>query len=135
MILQYLIERDRWEGQTRENAARQAFAWGTFDSTGYGTYAYPDVLDFGLTFIHEPIVTHSFSVDGERLDHLPRAVGGVHRWQEDGRGYFRGAFVYVVVDLFEPELMTPENSPPVVHSFLFTGIAIKDIGADQFRDD
>ncbi len=133
MLLEYFIERDRWEGQTRENAARQAFSWGTFDSTGFGELPYPEQLDFGVTFIHEPYVSYGFSVEqAAALDELPTSAGGVFKWRQDGRGFYVGAHVYVVVDSFSH---TYAVDPRLVHHFSFTGIAIKDIGADQFRDE
>ena len=138
MILQGLIAREQFVSQHRENSARQAFAWGQFDSTGWGQLAYPDVLNFGLTFIDEPIVSYGFSVEeDEALDRLPLSTGGVFKWRRDGRGYYTGAHVYVVVDQFVQPSETPDYSqlPTLIHSFLFTGIAIKDIGPDQFRDD
>lgn len=134
MILEYMIARDQWEQQTRENSARQAFAWGTFESTGWGEYAYEDVLDFGLVFLSQPIVSYSFSVDGEGLDYLPLCAGGVYKWQRDERGFYLGAHVYVHVTLPDITLIDPETPPLVTHHFLFTTIAIKDIGADEFRD-
>lgn len=138
-MLQQFIERDKFVEQARENRARQAFSWGRYESVGWGEWSYPDVLEFGVTFVREPIVTYGYSVeDSESLDRLPMSTGGVFRWRQNDKGYYTGAHVFVVVDQFVQPSDNPDYAsqlPLVVHSFMFTETAIKDIDVDPTWDE
>jgi hypothetical protein len=141
-VTEGFTERDAWTGQTAENSSRLAFAWGTFTSTGWGELAYPEPVDFGLTFVEEPIVAYGFAlVGGDKLvdNRFPRAQGGVYEWRIDGRGFYIGAHVFACVETVSALITAPYGDPDpnyeLKHHFTFSGIALKDIGADRFRDD
>lgn len=138
MLNEQNYERESWLDQIAENSARQAFSWESYESTGLGVCEFEDAIDFGLTFIEKPFISYGYNVENaDELDELPRSTGGVYKWKQDGRGFYIGAHVFVVVDLFSDSVApTPmfAEVPVVTHHFTFTAVAIKDIGADAFRD-
>lgn len=121
---------------TRENTARIASAYAFFDSHGWGEFAFPVMFDFGLTFIEQPCVGYAYALDGDQLVDLrfPRSHGGVYRWRKDVRGYYTGAWCFVVVETRSPHNIAnvPALDPgyDLDHSFTFTGIALKDLPSD-----
>lgn len=119
-----------------ENSARLAEAYGFFDTSGWGEFAFETCHKFGLTFIEEPVIAYGYSLDGDALVDLrfPRAWGMVYKWKQDVRGYYVGAWVAIVVDTLSPATIAavPEDDPgyDLNHTFTFTGIALKDLPTD-----
>lgn len=136
-------EREAWVRQVEENSARLAASSVSIVTTGWGEKAIRKVVDFGCTFIEQPTVQHGYALsDDEDDDEIlidgrwPRAMGFVREWQhfeQNGIRYYTGAYVAVIVDTIGPTQVTPDpfNDPnyTIEHSFIFTGIAIKDIMA------
>lgn len=130
---------------TRENRSRIAQAYGSFSSTGLGTFHYPDRLGFGLSFIEKPYVCHAGEVDLEALTDvlgivppatvpLPHLTGYVSRWDQDDRDLYVGCWVSVRVEFPVVDLIDPSVLPVIEHHFTFAAIAMKHIpldGADK----
>lgn len=115
-------ERDR----TRENSARQAWAFGFTSSTGIGRKLYPGAINFGLTMYQKPIMSYGYEIsdaDPDGLSH-PSSVGFVYEWIEDERGFYTGAYVGVYVSWVGEE---GTEDPVLEHHFTFTAKAFKDI--------
>lgn len=138
----HFIDREAWSHQTGENSARGAWAWGTVTSKGWGEFAIKKVIDFGLTFVTDPIVSYGWVLgDDDKLvdGRFPRVDGGVTRWRKDKRGFYTGAYVMITVATVDPMIMptTDVSSDPgysIEHHFTFYGTALKDINADMFKD-
>lgn len=128
---QHYLEREAWRQQVGENSARLAFAWGTGESAGAGGKAFDKVIDFGLAFAEKPMFSYGFEVlnmkdfdaDSDEADDplIPVSTGFVFDWLTDGRGFYRGAQVGVMV--------YGETTVEIEHHFGFTGLAIKDLGS------
>lgn len=118
---------------TRENSPRLAQEHATFSSHGWGEFevAKPDM--FSATFIEEPAVSYGYALDGDTLvpKRFPRAFGGVSKWALDEKGFYIGAWVFLVVDTLSPAIIAgvPAVDPgyDITHSFTFAGTAIKDV--------
>lgn len=136
----YYVQREAWNSQTAENSARGAFAWGTAHSKGWGEVEIEDAIDFGVTFVTQPIVAYGFALDNDdqMVDgRLPRCSGGVSRWIKDGNDFYVGCHVFVTVATVDPimaaqslDIPTDFGTDPgydITHSWLFTAVAIKDI--------
>jgi len=121
--------------QTRENSTRFAQTFGRFTTTGWGEVAFEDMFDFGLSFIEEPFVAYSSSIDSDALidTRFPRATGGVYRWKQDKRGFYVGAWCYTTIETKSPNIATTEAEPnySLVHYYSFSGKAIKDLGIEH----
>lgn len=140
----YFQDRDEWQTQVADNSARGAFAWGTAHSHGWGEIIIEDAIDFGVTFVHQPIVLYGFALenDDQWVDgHAPRSNGGVLNWITDENDFYIGAHVYVTVTTADPILAAQSaqfdtvaidwgNDPgyDLTHSWMFSGLAIKDMG-------
>jgi hypothetical protein len=143
---------------TKENSARYASAYVSYITTGWGEYQAPDVQYFTTTFVKRPSVAHSFSLDGDELvdGRYPRVTAGVHKWLQDERGFYTGAWLMFVIETvgaqFQPTYVLPTDSdgyvgvvsvpvpiPPdpnyvITHDFTFTGVAMKAIPAHLLED-
>lgn len=117
--------------QIDENSTRLAQSYGVYTTTGWGEFKDANVVHFQVTFIEEPIVSHGFSINGDTLvtTRFPRAHGFVHQWKQDHRGYYTGAWLATVVDTaaFNIPQLSDDPGYSIDHTFVFTGIAIKDL--------
>lgn len=146
----YFADRERWNSQTAENAARGAWAWGTVHTHGWGEIVLPEPIMFGLTFVHPPVTAYGFALnDDDQLveGRFPRCSGGVLRWVMTPGEFYIGAHVFVTVATADPMLASQawvkkslEAVPPAVtvpddyqddpgyditHSFTFNALALK----------
>lgn len=122
----------------KENSARAAQAFAVFTATGQGSVEFPDVADFGLTFIDQPVVTVGVVVDTDELrDALsldddvevpfPVVSGFVTGWDQDTRGFYTGAWCAASVYFPPTYLVATEAVPSFDLHFTFTATAMKDI--------
>ena len=143
---------------TRENSARYASAYVSYQTTGWGEFLSPDCQRFTTTFVKRPSVAHSLSIDGDDLvdTRYPRVTAGVHKWLQDERGFYIGAWLFFVVETFglqtQPTYVMPTDSDgavgtvampypaaadpnyTIIHDFTFTGVAMKAIPAYLLED-
>lgn len=141
-----------------ENGARYASSFITFTTHGWGEFQSPDAQLFDTTFIKVPSISHSFYVDGDSLvdGRFPRVTAGVYRWVQNERGHYTGAYVFFVVETtglqMQPIYVLPTAAdgnvalvsakvpvPPdpnydLVHSFTFTGVAMKTLPSSALAD-
>jgi len=130
------LERERFQKTTQDNSAKLAIYSDEVSTTGWGEVDLEDCLVFDSTFIERPTVSYGCSiVDEDALveGEYPRPHGWVRDWKQDQNGFYRGAWVSVVVD------GSPYTAPAglgyeIVHSFVFTGIALKPIREDLTAD-
>jgi hypothetical protein len=117
----------------RENAARMASFFVTYQTTGTGELVPPNPVPFEQPMFTEPAVTHGFALTrlpDRRHYRLPMASGGVLRWQRNDRGYYIGAWLYfrIECDFIDEEKVsdqTPVALPVLTHHFVFTGPSYK----------
>ena len=136
--------RDSERERHKENAARLAFSFFSFDSTGSGSVEWADRVDFGATFVEKPYVAYGAELN---LDHLaellgldsgvddvpdlPISTGFVTEWDQDERGFYLGCWCAVSVSVAASELpVTSFALMEMAHHFTFSGIAIKDVPID-----
>lgn len=129
----------RWETRRgelvrhAENSARLAFAFALVSSTGTGgEIRVEDCQEFGLAFAEKPFVSYGAEVDGDLLvdSRFPLARGGVYRWRRNAKGFYTGAWVYVVVSTLDFQIPSTEATDPeytILHHFTFAGVAVKDL--------
>lgn len=123
-----------------ENTARWAFAAATYRSDGWGEFAFPDCHDFDLTFGERPYVSYGYSVINNTLTvdgvddvlvdtRFPRAWGGICQWKQNSRGFYTGAWAFVVVESASPFIVAEYDEPNyrIQHHFTFMGLGIKDL--------
>lgn len=121
-----------------ENTSRWAFAAATYQTTGWGEYAFPDVHEFDLTFAERPYVSYGYAVVNNRLTDVdevlvdtrfPRAWGGICQWQQNSRGFYTGAWAFTVVESASPFIVAQYEEPTYVlqHHFTFMGLGVKDL--------
>lgn len=126
-----LEERHARQGQIAENSIRLGWCHFKATSTGWGEFKIPECFEFDMTFIEEPNVTHGMSTNGDLLvdTRFPRAHGGVYRWKRNAKGFYQGAWLFVVVDTRSPYITTTLDDPgySIDHYFTFAGTAIKDL--------
>lgn len=137
-----------------ENSSRYASAYVSFQTTGWGEFQSPDCQRFTTTFISRPSVSHSFSLDGDTLvdGRFPRVSAGVHRWLQDDKGFYIGAWLFFVIETvglqdkplyvmstaFDGQVPTVKMTAPIpadpnytlIHDFTFTGVAMKAIPSE-----
>lgn len=131
---------EAWREQVAENSPRLATVHVMYDTTGWGEFLEPKMFDFRLTFIEEPAVTHGYALAPDQdlvALRYPRAWGGVSRFDTDERGYYSGAWCFMIcetVSAVQGIQNVPAKDPGYVinHYFTFTGIAIKDLSEDLF---
>lgn len=150
----YFGDREAWNDQIAQNAARTAWAWGQASSHGFGEFLIEDPIIFGLTFVYPPNVSHGFAlVDDDQLvdGRYPRAGGGVASWIQDSNDHYVGAHVFVTVGTADPIMAAQgalleakdghfdgETAPAfdrfredpgydVTHNFMFVGLSFKDV--------
>jgi hypothetical protein len=114
----------------RENTSRLATCQLSFHTHGWGEFKLPTAAYFTSTFVTRPFVAAGCSIDGDALvpTRFPRVTAGVYRWMTDVKGFYRGAWVFFVVDTRSPYLSTTVDNDPgydLIHDLQFTGIAIK----------
>jgi hypothetical protein len=139
-ILGPLESRRQQIEQQRENAARLARAYVNTETTGWGEFIKPDVLEFGVTFLAEPTFTSGSILRGDSSGptgqlvqgRYPRISVGVWRWQHDANGYWTGAYVFFVVETVGFQMtdgfMPAEDDPAytIAHHMVFEAVAFKD---------
>jgi hypothetical protein len=133
--------------QTRENTARLAQSFGSFETRGDGEFILSEAHLFGCTFTERPVVSYGYSLTEESepplFGRLPQCVGGVSLWITNPKGFYVGAYTFFVVNCQTVLTTTPppegEDPPPVPpadqptpiyiieHDMTFTGIALKDL--------
>lgn len=141
-LLDDLDRRREQEGQHSENSARLAQAYATFTTNGQGTTQYEHRVNFGLTFIEEPVVSYGSMVDIDFLADalavedsddvkLPLCSGFVVNWDRDERDFYIGCWVAARVYYPPEDLVAFEAQPEVDHHFTFAAVAMKDIPFDS----
>lgn len=138
MATDYDPGNDAWRDQVRENSARHAFVYKTFTSLGSGELVFEDVVDFGLWFSEQPMVSYGFALDDTVEQTLidgdfPMATGGVIAWRRNVRGLYIGATCFAAITGSALTYTTYDYS--LVHHFTFSGIGVKDIGSTDFEVD
>lgn len=135
----HAVKRQALREATAENSARHAAVFGFVDTTGWGEFDIPDEITFDLSFVEEPNVAYGYACiaddqgAGDLTDtRYPRGWGFVTKWTISDRGLYTGCFVSLIVDTMGAEQVAPSASEPgyiIRHSFTFTAVALKDIGA------
>lgn len=121
----------RLRQSVEENSTRLAQSYAVYTTTGWGEFKDPTVINFSCTFIEEPMVSHGYSLNGDLLvsTRYPRAFGFVFKWRQDNRDFYTGAWVATVVETQSYYIPTTVLDPAysIDHTFIFSGIAIKDL--------
>jgi hypothetical protein len=118
-----------------ENSARLAFAYGDYNTTGLGQFAFNEQVSFDLAFIERPFMSYGYVYDFDDNDSVvlyPRATGFVWDWHVNTKGLYVGASVGVCVDT--PAVVNPAPSFALEHHFSFAGLAMKVIPANLLVD-
>jgi len=126
-----------------ENSPRLAQAWANFRTVGWGETAFDKCYDFDLTFAERPFVAYSNWIIKNGLDpdkyedvdevlvdsRFPRCFGGVYQWRQNARGFYTGAWCYVVVESASAFIATayPDPNYTIQPHFTFAGLGIKDL--------
>lgn len=128
---QLLTQQHAKQARDAENHARTAAAFAVLRTRGAGGVQFPDVVDFGCTYVERPFVQYGAVVDQDALElslpgsqmQFPSLSGYVTEWEMDGNLY-TGA--YVAVNVFMqfggPAVLDVE------HHFRFEGVALKRVG-------
>lgn len=120
-----------------ENRARGAAVFGSATSQGQGFIEWPDLIEFGLTFVQPPWVSCGHSLDADSIRHdldleddadLPPLLisGYVTEWERDEHGFWTGAYVGATVH-FDTMAVPADFQVEVIHMFRFEGVAMKDV--------
>lgn len=122
--------------RNQENSARLASAYGSYETTGWGEFIPEDSIQFDAPYLYRPSVSYcaslSTEVDAEKLraTRYPICSGIVARWDIDVNGFYRGAWVAIVVldrnPLISPTDPDPDPNYLIVHDFTFNGVGLKD---------
>lgn len=134
-----------------ENKGRLASVYARYKTTGSGTMTFSKRVDFGLIFIEEPFMSYGCSVDLDEIDNasdsgpeddnddetynLPQCTGFVTEWDQDERGYYRGAYVAVSILPIGAGTELVEFVGDLRHYFTFAANAIKDFPVPDVDDD
>jgi hypothetical protein len=136
-----------------ENTARYASSYVSYKTTGWGEFLSDEAQYFTTTFTKRPSVAHSLSLDGDALveGRYPRVTAGVHKWLQNEKGFYTGAWLFFVVETIgmqaqrtfvmpasESERVGVVTVPwttaipadpnyEIIHDFTFTGVAMKAI--------
>lgn len=135
--------REAWVRQVQENSARLALSSAPVETTGWGPKVIKKMIDFGATYTEQPTCHHGYALSDDEDDEAvlvdgrwPRAMGFVRAWEsfeQNGTRFYTGAYVAVIVDTIGPTdgVPIPFDDPGYVleHTFLFTGIAMKEVPA------
>lgn len=137
-IVDELDNRRRYADQVRENSARIAQQFATFDTTGQGSVAFEDKVDFQITFIEKPLLAYGCELDLDYLAEvqdveagempaLPICCGFVTEWDTDHRGFYTGAWCAVKVYFPPEDLVDVTLEVEMTHNFTFAAVALKDV--------
>lgn len=119
-VIAAMEQRRGYVEQLRQNTSRLAQSYNFVVSEGIGMIKLATVVRFHCTFTQKPVVGYGYTVETPLLaDDFPASTGGVYGWAIDSRGFYQGAYVFVVV--------TATSDPVIQHDFTFTGIAMKDL--------
>ncbi len=118
-----------------ENAARQAFSYGYFQTTGWGEVKAGTPILFDVVFTDKPAVMYAFEVVGGEqaivTGRFPRADGGVFQWVKNDKEHYTAAYVMVTVDNISawtaPSATSPGPDYIINHCFTFMGSAYKEL--------
>lgn len=129
------LEREQFQRTVRDNSAKLAIYSDEVTTSGWGEVDLEDCIVFDSTFIERPTVSYGCAVDEVELidGEYPRPFGFVRDWKQDQNGFYRGAWVSVVID-GSPYIAPSSPGYDLVHSFVFTGIALKPIREDLTAD-
>lgn len=127
------LERERFRRTVEENSAKLAIYSDEVTTSGWGEIDLEDCIIFDSTFIERPTVSYGCALDEVDLidGEYPRPFGFVRDWKQDQNGFYRGAWVSVVVSSAGVPVSAGYN---LFHSFVFTGIALKPIREDLTAD-
>jgi hypothetical protein len=109
------------EEAKRENSARLAFSFGTFQTTGSGTTLFEQVVEFDCQYVRRPYVSYSFAVADGDVQQVPVCSGGVYEWKKNEHGFYIGAWCCASVSYFGTTALT------IDHDFTFGNIGMKNI--------
>lgn len=156
-LLEDLDYRRETANRHRQNSARLAHAYARATSTGQGSFEFDQRVDFGLTFIEEPVIAYGCSVDADTLADLqglqegqtpilPTCTGYVTEWDTDDRDFYVGCWIGVrvhfpredfppteipegVISLagYMPEVNETMNQAVIRHFYTFSAVAMKDV--------
>lgn len=140
-IIDELDARRQFSDQVKENSARLAQAFATFDTNGQGSIEFEKRCKFGVTFIEKPMVAYAAELDMDvladmqnvsagEMPTLPLASGFVTEWDTDERGYYTGCWCAVRVYFPYEDLIDITLKVELTHNFSFSAIALKDIPVD-----
>lgn len=148
-VFQAQEQRRRHLLDTSENSARYASSFITWHTHGWGEFQSPNVQYFDTTFMEVPSISHCFYIDGDALvpGRFPRVTAGVHRWVQNERGHYTGAWLFFVIETVGLQFTStyvlptavdgnvalvsatvpkpPDPNYDLIHSFTFTGVAMK----------
>lgn len=120
-VVDALEQRRGYVEQLRQNTSRLAQSYNSVTTQGNGMLRLPTIMRFHCTFIEQPVVSYGFVLKSPLLEKdYPTSSGGVYTFQVDKRGFYLGAYCYVVVN-------SVDDYPEIHHDFTFTGIAMKDL--------
>lgn len=127
----------------RENAARLAEVTARFHTAGQGSVEFANRVDFGLTFVHKPMIEYGAEMDLDDLDNrlnndynqngcppLPLTSGFVSDWDTDKNGYYVGAWCAARVHFPVEDLVPANFTVDVIHHFRFSAVAMKNVPMD-----
>lgn len=127
-VIEALERRRGYIEQLRQNTSRLAQSYNSVSTNGNGMLRLKTVVTFNCTFLEQPVVHYGSVLQSDLIeDDYPKTHGTVYDWQTDEKGFFIGAWVYVVVE-------ADQDYPAILHNFTFTGIAMKDL-PDYLLDD
>jgi hypothetical protein len=151
-------QRRRFLQDTAENSARYASSFVTFTTHGWGERQSPNAQYFDTTFINMPSISHCMSLDGDALvdGRFPRVTAGVHRWVQNEKGHYIGAYLFFVIETVGLQSQSvyvlptaidgdvalwaakapkpPDPNYDIIHSFTFTGVAMKTLPSRALAD-
>lgn len=132
--LDVFLQREMFRDTVKTNSGKMAWHSVEVTSVGWGESDIAEAIVFDSLFIERPTVTHGYSIDQDVLvdGRYPRAVGFVRDWKLDPKGFWRGAWVSVCVDMGSE--FPVGDGYNLIHSFVFSGVAIKPIREDLTAD-
>ena len=128
------LDRESFRTQVAGNSAKLAFNSAEVSSSGWGEVDIEECIVFDSVFTERPTVGYGYSVDEDALidGQYPRAIGFVRDWKLDKNGFWRGAWVSLCVDMGRLEPVG--GGYDLIHSFVFSGIALTAIREDLTAD-
>lgn len=128
------LDREEYISQVAQNSGKVISRYGRVQTAGYGLEHFSRPIEFDYAFIEQPAVAYGFALTDpdviEAMDtgSFPFCSGFVRKWQIDGKGLYRAAWVTVITQSVEYD--DTGSAFRVDHSFTFTGRAIKAVLPD-----